>query len=153
MRRLTTILRRCFVDLQNLAFDLAADEIANVRRSANIHLAGRQEHVDADVDEQAALDLAADDAFDDVAFLVLGENGFPFLLAFRLAVGEADGAEFVFDGFQQHFDLVADFGQHEFAGDFVLEFFGADVAFGLVADVNEQFIADEAEHPAANDLI
>ena len=49
-----------FVDLQHHALDRAADVVADVRRTADIDLAGRQEHVDADVDQQTTLDLAGD---------------------------------------------------------------------------------------------
>ena len=49
-----------FVDLEHQALDLFADVFADVVRPADIDLAGRQEHVDADVDQQAALDLARD---------------------------------------------------------------------------------------------
>ena len=62
------------VDLEDLALDLAVDVIADVRRPADVHLAGGEKDVDADVDQQAALDLAGDGAGDDVAFLVLGER-------------------------------------------------------------------------------
>ncbi len=58
-----------FVDLEHEALDRAADVIADVGRPADIDLAGRQEHVDADVDQQAALDLARDHAGDDVVLL------------------------------------------------------------------------------------
>ena len=46
-------------------------------------------------------------AGDDVAFLVLGDDLFPFLLPLGLAVAEDDGAGLVLDGFEQDLDLVA----------------------------------------------
>ena len=81
------------VDLEDFAFDGLADVLADVRRPADIDLAGGQEDVDADVDEQAALDLAGDGAGDHVAFLVLLDDLFPFLLALGLAIAEDDGAD------------------------------------------------------------
>ena len=45
------------VDLEHQTLDRAADVIADVGRAADIDLAGGQEHVDADVDQQPALDL------------------------------------------------------------------------------------------------
>src|SRR5262249_10252526 len=57
------------VDLEDLALDGFADVVGNVRRPANIDLAGGQKDVDADVDQEAALDLAGDGAGDHVAFL------------------------------------------------------------------------------------
>src|SRR5262249_20620090 len=83
-----------FVDLEDFAVDGAADIVGDVRRPANVHLARRQEHVDADVDEKAALDLARHLAGYNVALLVAGDDVFPFLLPFRLAIGEDDGAAF-----------------------------------------------------------
>src|SRR5262245_22867025 len=46
------------VDLENGGADLAADVLADVGGAADIHLGGGQEDGDADVHEQAALDLA-----------------------------------------------------------------------------------------------
>src|SRR5439155_26047393 len=85
------------VDLEDLALDGAVDVVADVRRAADVHLAGRQEHVDADVDQQPALDLAGDHAADDVALLVLAEDVLPLLLPLGLAVGEVDDAVLVLD--------------------------------------------------------
>src|SRR5262249_36062983 len=67
------------VDLEDLALNLAVDVVADVGRAADVHLAGGQEDVDTDVDEQPALDLAGDGALDGVAFLVLGDDLFPLL--------------------------------------------------------------------------
>ena len=101
------------VDLEDLALDGLADVVADVGRPADVDLAGRQEDVDADVDQQAALDLAGDHAGDDVAFLVLGDDVFPFLLPLGLAVAQDDGAAFVLDGVEQDLDLVAGLGRHD----------------------------------------
>src|SRR5262249_23259449 len=68
------------VDLEDLALDLAADVVADVGGPADVHLAGRQEDVDADVHQQPALDLAVDHAGDGVALLVLLDDLFPLLL-------------------------------------------------------------------------
>ena len=124
------------VDLEDLALDGLADVVADVRRPADVHLAGRQEDVDADVDQQAALDLAGDHAGDDVAFLVLGDDVFPFLLPLGLAVAEDDGAALVLDGFEQDLDLVAGLGRHDLVGALVVPLVERDDAFALVADVD-----------------
>src|SRR5205823_7279726 len=98
------------VDLEDLARDGAVDVVGDVRRAADVDLAGGQEDVDADVDQQAALDLARDQAGDDVALLVLGDDVLPLLLPFGLAVGEDDGAALVLDGVEEDLDLLADLG-------------------------------------------
>src|SRR5206468_7974478 len=78
------------VDLEDHALDFFVDVVADVRWPADVDLAGRQEHVHPDVDQQAALDLAGDQALDPVALLVLGQDGLPLLLPLGLAVGEGD---------------------------------------------------------------
>ena len=46
------------VDLQNFGLDHAADEIADVAGATDVDLASGQEHVDTDVDQQAAFDFS-----------------------------------------------------------------------------------------------
>src|SRR5207302_165035 len=76
------------VDLEDLALDGLADVLGDIGRTADIDLGGGQKDVNADVDQQPALDLAGDGAGDDVAFLVLADDLFPFLLTFCFAVAE-----------------------------------------------------------------
>ena len=146
------MLRRGSSILRILHSIVLADVVADVRRPADIDLAGGQEDVDADVDEQAALDLPEHQAGDDVAFLVLGEDRLPFLLPLRLAVGEGDGAVFVLDGFEQHLDRVADLGRRR-VGAVVLPLVERDDAFGLVADVDDDIVAEDLEDAAGDDLV
>jgi hypothetical protein len=58
-----------FVDFKHDALDCAADVIADVGGPADVDLAGGQEDVHADVDQESALDLARDDSRDHVAFV------------------------------------------------------------------------------------
>src|SRR5262245_51108476 len=141
------------VDLEYLALDVPADVVADVWRPADIDLTGRQENVDADVDEQAALDLAGDGAGDDVAFFVLGDDVFPFLLPLRLAVAEDDSARFVFDSFQENLNGIADFGRRDLVRALIAPFVQGDHTFALVADIDPDFVANQVEHPALDDLI
>src|SRR5439155_12075620 len=67
------------VDLEHFALDRAADVFADVGGAADIDLAGGQEHVHADVDQQAPLDLAIDHAGDDVTLVDLRHDVFPLL--------------------------------------------------------------------------
>ena len=64
--------------------------------------------------------LRVTSAGDDVAFLVLGDDVFPFLLPLGLAVGQDDGAALVLDGLEQHLDLVAGLGRHDLVEALVL---------------------------------
>jgi hypothetical protein len=66
------------VDLDDARADGLADEVGDVVRATQVDLRGRQEDVDAlHVDQQAALDLAAADALDLVALLVLRRHALP----------------------------------------------------------------------------
>src|SRR5262249_12377893 len=141
------------VDFKNFALDFLANVVGDVRRPADIDLAGGQEDVDADVDEQAALDLAGDGALDDVALLVLGDDVVPLLLALGLAVAEDDGAGLVLDGVEQDVDLVAWLGRHDLVLSLVVPLVDGDDAFGLVADVHEHVVADDVDDAALDDLV
>src|SRR5262249_50329748 len=141
------------VDLEDLALDRLADVVGDVRWPADVHLAGRQEDVDADVDEQAALDLASDKAGDDVSLLVLLHDLAPFLLTFRLAVGQDDGAGLVLDGVEQNLNLVADLRRDDLVGALVVPLLQGDDALALVADVHDHVVADDAGDPAGDDLV
>ena len=141
------------VDGHDLAFDLLAEQGAEVGNAADVDLAGRQEGADADVDQQAALDLAGDQTGDDVAFLVLGGEVFPFLAALGLAVAEDDGAVFVLDGFEQDLDLIAGTGRHDLAGGIVEPFAELDGAFALVADVDPDLVVGDAADAAGDDPV
>src|SRR5690606_23672112 len=69
------------INLEDFALHRAADVVADVRRAADVDLAGRQEDVDAvDVDEKTALDLTRDMSRDDGPFLDGLHRLFPSLL-------------------------------------------------------------------------
>ena len=109
--------RRGFVDLQHEALDGAADVVADVGRAADIDLAGRQEHVHADIDQQAALDLARDHAGDHVAFVDRLHHLQPGLDLLGLALAEGDHAAGIVDQavdvfhvFDEHLDVVPGLG-------------------------------------------
>ena len=141
------------VDLEDLALDGLADVVGNVGRTADVHLAGGQEDVDADVDQQAALDLAGDHAGDDVAFLVLGDDVFPFLLPFGFAIAQDDGSQLVFNRVEQYLNLFAGLRRHHLVEPFVVPFVDRDDAFALVADVHQHLIADDLNDPSGDDLV
>jgi hypothetical protein len=64
------------VDLEDLAINGLANEIVEVRR-AGIYLAGRQEDLDADIDQQAGLEALRDDPPDGIPLGVLRDKVFP----------------------------------------------------------------------------
>ena len=100
-------------------------------RAAQRDLAGREEDVDAlDVHEQAALDLALDDALDLVALLVLLGDVLP-------------GAEAIGAALREHRHVVlvealeVDLEDLAARGQLVTELVQRDLALGLPADVHD----------------
>ena len=83
------MLRRASSIFSTRHWIVAADVVADVGRAADVDLAGRQEDVHADVDQQAALDLARDHAGDDVAFVDGLHDLQPGLDLLGLALAEA----------------------------------------------------------------
>src|SRR5262249_36298434 len=65
------------VDLEDGTLDGLADVAGDVGRAADVDLAGGQEDVDPDVDQQPSLDLAGDGPADHVALLVLRQDRLP----------------------------------------------------------------------------
>ena len=86
------MLRRASSILSIMHSIVLADVVADVGRAADVDLAGRQEHVDADVDQQAALDLARDRAGDDVALVDGLHDLQPLFDLLGLALAEDDHA-------------------------------------------------------------
>ena len=82
---------------------------------ADVHKGPRQERADAvDVHGKATLDLAVDDAFDNLVRLVGGFQFFPALGALGLLAGQTGFPEAVFHGFQRDLNFIAYF-QRAFA--------------------------------------
>ena len=123
---------------------------------ADVDLAGRQEDVHADIDQQPALDLPRGHAGDDVAFVDRLHHLQPGLDLFGLALAEGDHAAGVihqavdvFHVFDEDFDLGARLGEQ-------LAFFplvAEDDAFALVAHVDQHHVALDAEHAALDDFV
>ncbi len=144
------------VDLQHQALDGLADVVADVGRTADVDLAGRQKDVHADVDQQPALDLARGHAGDDVALVDGLHHLQPGLDLLGLALAEGNHAARVFDQavdvfhvFDEDLDLRAGLGQLLAFFPFVAE----DDAFALVADVDQDHVALDAKHAALDDLV
>ncbi len=134
------------VDLEDHALDLLIDIVGDVAGPADVDLAGGQEDVDADVDEQAALDLARDLALDHVALVVLGDDHLPGAHPVRLLAGEDDLAGLVFHAFEEDLDGVAGLGRG-----LVFPLVERDEAFRLVADVDDDLVADDLDDLARDD--
>ena len=133
------------VEFDDAALDFLAHELAEVLGRIDVDLGGGQEGFDADVDGEAALDDALDDAFDGLVGLAELDDFFPVLLLGGLLAGEDDKAVLVLETLKEHLDLAAD-------GEVVgrAEFVDVDGALGLVADVDHH-LAGTAFNDAAAD--
>src|SRR5262249_12998507 len=120
----------------------------HVAGPADIDLAGRQEYRHADIDQQAALDLAGAFTLDAVALLASGHDAFPTADAVGLALRQDDAAGVGLDLLQQDLDLVADidFGR-------VVPLGHRDVALALEAHVDDHFVAAAADDLALQYLL
>ena len=136
------------VDLEDDALDFAVDVVLDIGRATDIDLAGWQEHVHADVDEQPAFDLAEDLPLDAVAFLVRRDDPFPVALPLGLAPGKLDQTLLVFDFFEQDFNLLAGF-RRRFRR---IPFIGGDDPLAFVTDIDEHIVAFATQHDAGDDL-
>jgi hypothetical protein len=136
-----------FVDLDDAGFDLLALPLTDVLGATNVDLRGGQERVDADVDEQSALDLARDEAADDVAFAVLVDDRFPSANAIRLALADLDHALAVVEALDQDFELLT--GRDFFR---LLELGQVDLTLRLRTDVDVDVVAGAADDRPLDDL-
>ena len=134
------------VDLQDHAFDLLIDVIGDVGRPADIDLAGGQEDIDADIDQEPSLDLARDASLDDVSFVIAGDDHLPGSHPVRLLPRQDDLAGLVFHPLEQNFHLVARRRRR-----LVFPLVERDQALGLVADVDDHLVAHDLDHPARDD--
>ena len=144
------------VDLQHQALDRPPDVVADVGRAADVDLAGGQEDVHADIDQQPALDLPRGHAGDDVALVDRFHHLQPGLDLLGLALAERDHAAGVFhqavDVFHvldEDLHLRAGLGQQFAFFPLVAE----DDAFALVAHVDQDDVALDAQHAAFDDLV
>ena len=107
---------------------------------------GRHEGIDADRDDQAALDLGLDAAGGDGAFGKFGEDVIPVLLLLGFVEREDGAAVLVFELLDEHLDGGADL---ELAD--VDELVGGDDAFGFAADIDDDFVLADFGDGARDD--
>ncbi len=143
------------VDLQHHALDRAIDVIADIRRTANVHLAGGQKHVDADVDQQTTLDLARDLAGDDISFVDGLHDLQPRFDLFGLPLRQQNhpaidaGHVAVFDLLDQHLDRLT----RLWRGFVLFPLRQRDGSLALVSDVQQDQVPFDADHTPDHDLI
>ena len=136
------------VDLQHEALNGPAAVIADVGGAADVDLARRQEDVDAgDVHQQTTLDLAGDETGDHVVLVDALHHAQPVFDPARLPLGERDQPPLLLDLtilelLEQDLDDVANLRRR--LG--LIPFVPRDVAFALIAHVNEHKLVIDPQH-------
>jgi len=138
------------VELDDLELEFLALEVDRVADRTDVDQRARQERADvADVDGEAALDLAADAAGDGLGLFHRLFELVPHHGALGLLARQHGFAEAVLERVQRHLDGVADV-DFELAG-FVTELFDRDNALGLQAGVDNDDVVADLDHGARND--
>src|SRR3954471_23747665 len=138
------------VDLDDAHAQFLAAQGIQVTDGTHVDLRAGEEGADADVDRETALD-ALDDAADDDLALGIGLLDFvPDLHLLGFFTREHDVTFAVLCALEQHVDDVA--GLHGDLAGFVDELVDRDDAFGLVADVDDDFRRRHFENGALDDL-
>ncbi len=106
------------VNLEYFTFHFLSNEITDIIRPTDIHLACREKHIDSDIDKQAALDLAVDQALHDLPFLDMLHHLRPgqYLGSLPLAqrhhpVLVAGPAKLVFEFLDENLECLTCFGR------------------------------------------
>ena len=141
------------VELDDLALDLRAHVLVEVRHAADVDERGGQEAAHAEVDDQAALDDLDDGALDGLAGLGGGLDAAPRLLEAGALLGHDQAAVLVLLGEDERVDLLAQL-------DLVVrvdvladrELVGGDDPLALVADVDEDLVVVDADDVAGDDV-
>ena len=141
------------VELDDLGLDLLADVRLQIADTTHLDQRRGQEATQADVEDQAALDDLDDGALDGLVLLLELFDGAPGALVLSALLGQDQTAFFVLLGEDQGFDLVAD-GHNLIGVDVVLdgEFAGGDDTFGLVTDVEQDFVTVNLDDGAFDDV-
>src|SRR6185369_12422079 len=115
------------VELDDLELVLLAEQLVDVRHASQRDLRAGEERVDAhEVDDDTALDLLDERAFDRLIVLVSEANALPHAHEVRLLLRENNRALLIFEMLEEDFDFIADLEIGE-----VLELFEGDAAFRL----------------------
>ncbi len=132
------------VELQQLEAPALADVAVQVAGRADVHVRARQKRRHADIDLQAALDLAKDHALDRHLVLERALELAPDLELLRLGVREGDRAVLGLGALEIDVNLVA-FPDHGVA--LVVEELGErHLPFALVIDVDDDAVARDQKN-------
>src|SRR5262249_10952119 len=134
------------VDLQDHALDVLVDIVGDIGRAADVDLAGGEEEVDTDIDEQASLDLSGDLSLYHVPFVVLWDGHLPGPPPVRPAPRQDDLSGLVLHAFEQDLNMVARLRRR-----LILPLIQGYQTFRLVADVDDDLVAHDLNDLARDD--
>jgi hypothetical protein len=135
------------VELHDLELVGVAHEGGEVLRRDDVDLRRRAERLDADVDDQAALDDGLHLAGDVATLVADALDAVPVLLELGLLLGQVDIALLVFGLLDEDVDDVAHDDLLELD-----ELGGVDDALGFAADVHEDFLRTDLDDGSLDDL-
>jgi hypothetical protein len=130
------------VQLDDFGFDLLTDVRSEVAHTAHLDEGCGQEAAQTDVEDKTTLDNLDDGTGDNTVFFLDLLDVAPGTLVLSTLLGEDQAAFFVFLGEHQGFDEIAN-GDNVSGINVVLDgqLAGGDDTFGLVTDVEQNFIA------------
>ena len=141
------------VELDDLGLDALADVGLQVADAAQLDERRRQEAAQADVDDESALDDLDDRTLDDAVLFLDPLDRAPRPLVLRPLLRQDRAAFLVLLLEDEGFDLLAE--RDDLVGVDVVadaQLTGRDDAFGLVADVEEDFVLVDLDDRAGDDL-
>src|SRR5438105_956303 len=131
-----------FVQLDDLELEALAEQLVDVRHTAQRNLAAGEERIHAhEIHDHAALDLLHQRAGDRFVFFVRFPDLLPDAHEVGLLLRQDDGAFLVLEVLEEDLDLVAFLQTLR-----ILEFVDRDRAFGLEADVENDGGVGHAQH-------
>ena len=139
------------VQLDDLAFELPAQELIEVLHAPDVDQRCRQESPDAKVQDQPALDDLDHRAFDVLAGRCCGLDALPRLLEARALLGEDQTTILVFFDHHERVDHLAELDFFEDVDRLADRQLGQrDDAFALVPDVDEDLVLVDPDHPTVD---
>ena len=141
------------VELDDLGLEGAPDIGVQVAHPAHLDQGGGEEAAQADVEDQAALDDLDDGPLDDLVVLLLLLDRAPGPLVLGPLLGQDQAAVLVLLLHDQGLDVVTE--TDDLVGVDVMldgQLAGGDDALGLVADVEQHFVAVDLHHVAVDDV-
>jgi len=134
------------IDLEDLEVVGLTHVLVQILRGLDVDVRRRHEGIDADRDDEAALDLGLHAASCHGAFGKLGEDVVPILLLLGEVEGQQRRAAFVFELFDEHIDRGTDLQLAD-----VEELVGGNDALGFATDVDDDFVLADFSDGARDD--